>query len=124
MQIHTYTQGFDLTDGLSQHLRRRVDFALGRIGGGVQRVVVRLYDVNGTRGGIDKRCRLQLHLADGGEVVVQDTRSDLYEAIGAAIERAARALKRRSGRLRTLLRRGKSVIHARFSRWRSEAEAP
>lgn len=123
MQIHTHTRGFDLTEGLSQHLRRRLDFALGRIGGSVRRVVVRLYDVNAARGGIDKRCRLQLHLADGGEVVVQDTRSDLYEAISAAIERAARALNRRSGRLRTLLRQGRSVVNARFSRWPSETGA-
>ena len=123
MQIHTYTRGFDLTEGLSQHLRRRLDFALDRIGGSVRRVVVRLYDVNAARGGIDKRCRLQLHMADGGEVVVQDTRSDLYEAISAAIERAARALNRRSGRLRTLLRQGRSVVNARFSRWPSETGA-
>ncbi|MCG6118419.1 MAG: HPF/RaiA family ribosome-associated protein [Aquimonas sp.] len=124
MQINTYTQGFDLTDGLSQHLQRRLGFALGRLGGSVQRVVVRLCDVNGNRGGIDKRCRLQLRLASGGEVVVQDTRGDLYEAISAAIERAASALKRRSGRVRTLLRRGRSAAPDRFSRWPSEAVSP
>ncbi len=124
MQIDTHTHGFALTEGLSAHLQRRLRFALGRIGGGVQRVVVRLSDINAERGGVDKRCRLQLQLPGQPDVVVEDTRSDLYTAIGAAVERAARALGRRSGRLRQLMRRGRSALPARFSRWPSEGDRP
>lgn len=104
MQIETRTHGFELTQGLSEHVQRRLRFALGRIGGRVQRAVVRLSDVNASRGGIDKRCRLQLQLPGQPDVVIEDTRSDLYAAIAAAVERAARTLTRRTGRLRRLLR--------------------
>lgn len=124
MQIDTHTHGFALTEGLNAHLQRRLRFALGRIGASVQRVVVRLSDINAERGGIDKRCRLQLQLPGQPDVVVEDTRSDLYAAIGAAVERAGRALGRRSGRLRQLMRRGRSEQPARFSRWPSEVSPP
>ncbi|SDE07926.1 HPF/RaiA family ribosome-associated protein [Aquimonas voraii] len=120
MQIDTHTHGFELTPGLSEHLRRRLRFALGRIGASVQRVVVRLSDINADRGGVDKRCRLQLQMPGRPDVVVEDTRSDLYAAIGSAVERAARTLGRRSGRLRQLMRRGHGALPARFSRWPSE----
>lgn len=124
MQIDTHTHGFELTQGLNEHLRRRLRFALGRIGAGVQRVVVRLSDINANRGGVDKRCRLQLQLPGRPDVVVEDTRSDLYAAIAAAVERAARALGRRSGRLRQLMRRTRTELPARFSRWPSEGSHP
>jgi len=124
MHIDAHTHGFELREGLREHLRRRLRFALGRIGGGVQRVVVRLSDLNGTRGGVDKRCRLRLQLAGRPDVVVEDTRDDLYAAIAAAVERAARALDRRSGRVRQLLRRGHAAAASRFSRWPSESVNP
>jgi putative sigma-54 modulation protein len=120
MHIDTRTHGFELTEGLSAHLQRRLHFALGRIGNRVQRVMVRLSDLNGSRGGIDKRCRVQLQLPGQPDVVVEDTRSDLYAAIASAVERAARALDRRSGRLRQLPRRLRVTATPRFSRWPSE----
>jgi len=120
MHIDTRTHGFELTEGLSAHLQRRLHFALGRIGNRVQRVMVRLSDLNGSRGGIDKRCRVQLQLPGQPDVVVEDTRSDLYAAIASAVERAARALDRRSGRLRQLPRRPRATATPRFSRWPSE----
>lgn len=119
MQIDTHTHGFELTEGLNAHLRRR-----RRQCGRVQRVVVRLSDINADRGGVDKRCRLQLQLPGRPDVVVEDTRSDLYAAIAAAVERAARALGRRSGRLRQLMRRSRTDLPARFSRWPSEGSHP
>lgn len=124
MHIDAHTQGFEMTDGLREHLRRRLGFALGRIGGEVQRVIVRLSDLNAARGGVDKRVRLRLQLAGRPDVVVVDTRADLYTAIAAAAERAARALNRRRGRLHQLFRRGHSPAASRFSRWPSERPAP
>jgi ribosome-associated translation inhibitor RaiA len=103
---------------------RRARFVMRRLSWLVPRARICLSDDNGPRGGVDKRCRLQLQLPGRPDVVVEDTHSDLYAAIAAAVERAARALGRRSGRLRQLMRRGRSDQPARFSRWPSEVSPP
>jgi len=102
MQIITHVRGFGLSDGLSKHLRRRLQFAFDRIDNPVRRVVVRLSDVNGTRGGEDKRCHLQVQFDRKPDVIVEDVQSDLYLAMSRAIERAARTITRRLVRLRQL----------------------
>jgi ribosome-associated translation inhibitor RaiA len=95
MQIDINTHRFPLTDALRSHVRRRLHYALSSIDESVQRVVVRLSDVNGPRGGMDKRCRLQLVLAGLPDVIVEDTQADLYVAIDRASDRAGRTLVRR-----------------------------
>ena len=55
---------------------------------------MRLSDINGPRGGKDKRCHLELRLKGLPEVVIKDTEVDLYVAIDRAAERAGRALQR------------------------------
>ncbi len=95
MQIDIKTHRFPLTDALRSHARRRLYYALSSIDEPIQRVVVRLSDVNGPRGGMDKRCRLQLVLAGLPDVIVEDTQADLYVAIDRASDRAGRTLVRR-----------------------------
>ena len=68
----------------------------------MQRVVVRLSDINGPRGGEDKRCHLQVVLSGLPEVVVEDIEADLYFAIGRAADRAGRTVMRKIGRKQTL----------------------
>lgn len=102
MQIVTHALGFALTDALALALRRRLHFAFDHLGEPVRRVVVRLSDVNGTRGGADKRCQLHVQLDRAPDVIVEDVQSDLYLAINRAIERAARTIGRRLGRVRQI----------------------
>jgi ribosomal subunit interface protein len=95
MRIDIKTHKFSLTDALRTHTKRRLHYALGGIDEPIQRVIVRLSDVNGPRGGKDKRCRLQLVLSGLPDVIVNDTQSDLYVAIDRASDRARRSLLRR-----------------------------
>jgi ribosome-associated translation inhibitor RaiA len=122
MRIDTHAHGFTLTEGLLQHVQRRLRFAFDRIGQPVSRVSVRLADINAGRGGVDKRCRLQLQVPGRPDVTVEDVQPDLYVAIARAVDRAARSLGRRSSRLRQRLRRDNSADRpqALFSRWPSE----
>jgi putative sigma-54 modulation protein len=99
MRIDIRAQGFALTQSIQSHVQRRIEFALDRLRGRVRRVCVRLSDVNGRRGGIDKRCQLQVQLADTRDVVVADVQRDLYVAMTRAVDRAAAAIVRRIGRL-------------------------
>ena len=99
MRIDIQAQGFALTQSIQSHVQRRIEFALDRLRGRVRRVCVRLSDVNDRRGGIDKRCQLQVQLADTRDVVVADVQRDLYVAMTRAVDRAAAAIVRRIGRL-------------------------
>ena len=94
------TGGFDLTEGLREHTQRRLQFALGWANHDVRAVSVRLSDINGPRGGRDKRCRIRVPFPGTRNVVIEDTEADLYVAIDRAAERAERAVVRRLERLR------------------------
>lgn len=74
---------------------RRAGLAFSRLRTAVTRVDMSLSDVNGPRGGVDKRCRVLVHLEGGAGVFVQDDDSQLASLIDRAIERAGRAAHRR-----------------------------
>lgn len=102
MTIDLRCRPFELTPALAGHVERRLRFALGRFAGRVQAVSVRLTDDNGPRGGVDKACRLRVHLRGAGLVRVEELDSDLYAAVDRAVARlargVARALQRRDDR--------------------------
>jgi putative sigma-54 modulation protein len=95
MQIAIQAHGFSLTDALEKHVQDRLRFAFSRVSGRVRRVLVTLSDINGPRGGVDKRCLLEVRLDGLSSVVIQDIQTDLYTAIDRAAGRAARSVMRR-----------------------------
>ena len=100
MRINIQAKGFDLTEGLRAHTERRLQFALNWASNDVRAVTVRLSDINGPRGGNDKRCQILIPLTGKQEVVIEDTESDLYLAIDRAADRTERTLARRLCRQR------------------------
>ncbi len=110
MQIDIKTHRFPPTDALRNHAKRRLHYALSSIDEPIQRVVVRLSDVNGPRGGNDKRCRLQLMLAGLPDVIVEDIQADLYAAIDRASDRAGRTLARKLERRRAVINKRERLI--------------
>lgn len=100
MNIHIQAQGFDLTEGIREHTRKRLQFTLGWARHEVRSVSVYLSDVNGPRGGHDKRCRIQIPIVGARDVVIEDVEDDLYVAINRAAERTERTMTRRLERLR------------------------
>lgn len=73
---------------------RRVQFVLRRLGWLVPRAEVHLSDVNGPRGGVDKRCQVALKTQGAGTVVVAAVASDWRTALDDALARASRFLLR------------------------------
>ncbi|MET0067813.1 MAG: HPF/RaiA family ribosome-associated protein [Candidatus Thiodiazotropha sp.] len=108
MQIDIQARDFSLTPALRNHAERRARFALTCCDDHIQRVVLRLSDINGPRGGADKRCRLQVVLSGLPDVIIEDTEADLYVAIDRATDRAGRTLLRKVDRRNTLLRQDRS----------------
>lgn len=73
----------------------RVRAATQRMTGLLSRAVVRLKDLNGPRGGVDKECQIQINTARGDVLVVSSRGSDWRTALEAALARATHALMRR-----------------------------
>jgi ribosome-associated translation inhibitor RaiA len=100
MTLSIRTHGWEAGPDLRAYVERRLGFALGRLGPRVRAVTAYLEDVNGPRGGPDKRCRLVARLAGGADVVVEDTGSDAQELIDRAANRLGRAAHRQVERVR------------------------
>ncbi len=73
---------------------RRVHFVMRRLAWMVPYARVHMSDVNGPRGGLDKRCLVELETASTGTVVISSTARDWRSALDAALARSARVLKR------------------------------
>ena len=60
MKIEIQALNFSLTRAMRMYIERRLGFALSRGYRHVNRILVRLSDINGPRGGNDKRCHLEV----------------------------------------------------------------
>ncbi len=76
----------------------RVRFVMRRMTWLVPRAKVLLSDINGPRGGVDKRCQVELKTANSGTVVITAIARDWRSALDSALARAARSLTRSSQR--------------------------
>lgn len=94
MQTIIQSRGFVLTQALQDYTQKRLAYAISFASEYIQRITVRLSDINGPRGGEDKRCKLVLKMQGMPSVVIEDTESNLYAAIDRAVERASRTLAR------------------------------
>lgn len=108
MNIDVQARGFALTEAMQAAIRRETNQIIDVCG--AHRLQVRLFDVNGSRGGIDKGCLVTLHLSRQKRVIVAtELDSDLYRAIPAAFNKLRGALGAALRRTRSLRRR---VAHA------------
>lgn len=73
---------------------KRVRFALRRLTTFVQHAKVQFSDVNGPRGGVDKRCQVKLGTDAVGTVVIASLASDWRTALDQSLHRATRVLMR------------------------------
>jgi putative sigma-54 modulation protein len=100
MRVAIQSSGFAMTNALRLSTEHRLATALGWARGHMRKLAVWLSDVNGPRGGIDKRCKIQVQLDNGREVIIEEREADLYAAIDRAAERADRAIVRQVERTR------------------------
>jgi len=102
MTIETRHTNLPVEGALREFIEKRVQSTLRRHLDRVARVVVRIVDINGPRGGADdKVCKIQAELDASRTIVVEGASGDPYEAVRAAAQRLGRAVDRKLGRLRT-----------------------
>lgn len=87
-----------------EHIKRRLGFALRRFAGHIDNAVVRVSDVNGPRGGVDKRCQITVALIPRGVVRVESTGDDVFALIARAAKSIGQTVRRSLDRRRTRVR--------------------
>jgi ribosome hibernation promoting factor len=100
MRIELKTRHVQRSSQLEAHVERRISFALGRFGSEIETVKVLVEDVNGPKGGADKRCALTARGPRIGTVRVEQTSTDACGAIDVLAGRAGRSVVRVLGRRR------------------------
>lgn len=102
MQMEMRTLNFKLSDDLKDHLESRLRSSLGRIADQIDRLRISISDVNGPRGGIDKRCLVAVALIPRGEIMVESSGSNPVAVIADTVKRTKlaviRTLKRQRSR--------------------------
>lgn len=104
MKILVRTRGLEDPRTLKDHAAKRVLFALSRFSPRLREVRVIVEDVNAQRGGVDKRCIVQVRLDPGGELRVEEHATDARVAIDRAADRAGATVARQLERGRTVPR--------------------
>lgn len=98
--------GVELSQEERARIRHGLGMKLGKYETSIERVTVRLLDVNGPRGGIDKLCRIKVVLSGLPSVVFESQALALKAAINGALSGAERAVRR------SVLRRDTKPIKA------------
>lgn len=98
MFVEIRTRNLVVAPEIEAELQDHVSLALARFSRLIALVVVRLDDVNGPRGGIDKVCRISVSLRGGGTVVSEGRSDNVRKALGESVVRARTQMRSRSER--------------------------
>jgi ribosome-associated translation inhibitor RaiA len=107
VNAHIRAFGVDLNQNARTSIRRKLDRKFKKFAGSIERMSVRLKDVNGPRGGVDHLCRIKVVLRNLQSVVYEKQDVSLDTAVGGALAGAERAVRR------TLQRRRSKPIRKR-----------
>ena len=94
MRIYIQTQGFELTAAIDRYLRKKLTRNLAGSENDIVAVDVFLEDVNGPKGGVDKKASLCVRLVSRLSVKFEASHDDLYHAIAVAARKAKHSVKR------------------------------
>jgi ribosome-associated translation inhibitor RaiA len=90
-----------LTGDTADRLSRTVEDSLAKFADRITRVEMHLGDVNGSKGGPDKRCMLEARISNMKPIAVTHHADTLQLAIDGALERLDHALSHAIGKLET-----------------------
>jgi hypothetical protein len=94
-------RGVSLTTKHRRAVRRSLTSTLGRFERRLRKIHVWLEDVNGPRGGVDIRCRIDIEFRPRGTISVTALAIDEFAAAAKAAARARELVDRRIKKLRT-----------------------
>lgn len=97
----------EITDSIREYIERRLAFSLDRFAEKIRMVRLKVRDVNSSRGGIDKYCRLAISFKHSSSIAVESCDSSITGAVDRASDKMRRLIARHFGRRRKSRRSGK-----------------
>jgi putative sigma-54 modulation protein len=94
MELEIRGQHLRVGDELHDHVERQLNFALGQFESWISGAIVHLEDINGPKGGVDKQCRVLVHLKGGKTLKIEDVDADFTTAINRAAGRLGQVVSR------------------------------
>jgi ribosomal subunit interface protein len=104
MQWELRSHGVELEEGVREHVERRLQFALSRFGSKIGRIVVSLSDLNGPKGGIDKKCQIVVQMRGMSDIIADIVDTGWIVAIDRATNRISHSVSRQMERSRSFER--------------------
>lgn len=98
MNIDIQAKNIPLTKNLRQHIKRRLNFALNKKVESIDKIIVRLSDINGPKGGKDKHCLIKVVLPKMPDVVIRNVAENFYISIDRATKRVGQTVARHVSR--------------------------
>jgi ribosome-associated translation inhibitor RaiA len=94
-QIPAYIRATDsvIDEADKNYLRRKLGRKLGKFARAIERISVRVEDVNGPRGGVDKSCRIKVVLSGLPSVHVEERHHAVQAAMDRALARTEHAVR-------------------------------
>jgi len=96
MQIRFNVNDAEAADAIRSYVEKRLRFALGRFGQRVGNITVRIRP-NGPGA---SQCRIRAEVVPFGQVIAQQSNSDLFTAVDEAVGKIARQFSRELERVR------------------------
>jgi putative sigma-54 modulation protein len=94
MELEIRGQNLRVGDQLHEQVERQMNFALGQFKTWISGVSVQLEDVNGPKGGVDKRCRVLVSMKGGKTLKIEDLDADITTAVNRAADRVGQVVSR------------------------------
>lgn len=101
MRLDVLAPNVPLSPALVSGAEKRFRAATSRFVGRVEHVTIRISDENGPKGGVDKRCRVEVSVMRRGTFVVEENDADAYKAIGRAAKKVKQILGKQLGKPRS-----------------------
>lgn len=98
MKLEIRGRDVQITETLRAYIERRLRFALDRFAVRIGKVRLRVADVNGSRGGVDKHCRLEIWLGRTSPINLESRASSIRAAIDSIARKVGRVIARRVNR--------------------------
>lgn len=93
--------GVELREDDLRYIRRKLGMKLGKFADSIERVSIRLEDINGPRGGVDQLCRIKVMLIGLPTVIIEKQAHAINVAVDGALDVAQKSVRREVQRRRT-----------------------
>ncbi|MCG8409033.1 MAG: HPF/RaiA family ribosome-associated protein [Phycisphaerales bacterium] len=109
MKLKVTSQNKAVSDDLVTLVHRQVGYALARFESRIRNISVRLSDLNGPKGGIDKHCKIMVTFRNGDSVVAEVADVEFEPVIHRAVDRVAKRVQRHWRTMQTRARSAATI---------------